>query len=104
MSLFQFSLFASYSPQLKLFDGNHSLKMDCISSWKKYAVDQVLLPTVLVIDKIWQEDRNATVCVSQIGDGIENKFCLIQIIFIMDGQQPIIAVIFIKKGKLIKSQ
>ena len=41
---------------------------------------------------------------SKIGDVIENIFYTIQRIFIMDGQQPIIAVIFIRTGKWIKVQ
>ena len=41
---------------------------------------------------------------SQIGGGIENIFFTVHLIFIMYGQQPIIAVIFTRKGKLIKAQ
>ena len=41
---------------------------------------------------------------SQIGDGIENIFSTIQLIFIMDEQQLTIVVIFSRKGKLIKAQ
>ena len=47
---------------------------------------------------------NTPVCVSQIGDNIDNIFCNIQQIFIMDRKQPFIAVIFSRKGKLFKAQ
>ena len=68
------------------------------------AADQVTLPIFLGIDQILEEEVYAPVCVSNPGSGIYKRFCITQLIFIMDGQQQSITVIFHGKGKKIKSQ
>ena len=54
---------------------------DPLSRWgelyngHKYAVDQVPLTLILVIDNTWEEGENASVCVFQPGSRIDNIFC-----------------------------
>ena len=68
-------------------------------SWTLYSNDRVPLLLVQGIYNTWKEDVKAQVFVSKLGARIDKIFCTIQLIFIMDGQLSIIAVVYSRKGK-----
>lgn len=79
------------------------------SKWGPYppnrraAVDQVPLP--LVIDTLtWAAKGRGQVAVADAVNGMDKRFCTVQVIFFMDGRQPELAVIFRGTGKRISAE
>ena len=78
------------------------------SKWGPYppshraAVDQVPLPLVINTN-IWASKGRGQVPVVDAINGMDKRFCTIQVIFFMDGRQPEIAVIFRGKGQRISA-
>ena len=68
---------------------------------RRYAVDQVPLPLVLGLDHTWTDEGRGPVCVSQPEASSDKRFCTIQVLFRMRGEQPDIAVIFRGTGQRI---
>ena len=69
-----------------------------------YDIYQLSLTLVLGIDKTWEEEGNAPLCVYHPGSGIDKRLCTKQLIFRIYGQQTSIAVIFHVQSKWINAQ
>ena len=56
----------------------------------------------MVLDNTWEEEVNTPFYVSHPGAGLDKRYFTIQLIFRMNGQQPITEFIFCGHGKKIK--